>query len=101
MQITRGSMWFVFALGLLIARPAAAQAQAGAGSADQRLRELYTAEWTWRQREMGREAPGDRGVSDRFPKVDAASQQSRLAYWTKTLAAVEEIPFDQLSPEER
>lgn len=101
MQISRGSMWFVFALGLLIAGPAAAQAQTGAGSADQRLRELYTAEWTWRQREMGREAPGDRGVSDRFPKVDAASQQSRLAYWTKTLAAVEEIPFDQLSPEER
>jgi uncharacterized protein (DUF885 family) len=35
-----------------------------------------------------------------FP-VDAASQQARLAYWTKTLATLDTIPFDQLSPEEK
>jgi uncharacterized protein (DUF885 family) len=95
-------MWYVLAFALLIARPVAAQAQAGGASADERLRQLYTEEWTWRQREMGREpGPGDRGVSDRFPRVDAASQQARLEYWTKALAAVDAIPFDQLSPEER
>ncbi len=101
MQMTGGSVWCVCAFGLLLAQPAAAQAQSVGGTADERLRELYTAEWTWRQREMGREGAGDRGLSDRFPRVDAASQEARLAYWTKTLAALDGIPFDQLSPEER
>ena len=62
-------------------------------SADSRLRALYTAEWNWRQQEFGR-------GSDRFPRVDAASQQARMAYWTKALATLDTIPFDQLSAEE-
>ncbi len=69
-----------------------AQTPGGPTSADARLRALYTDEWTWRQQWQ----PGDR-----FPSVDAASQQARLAYWTKTLAALDGIAFDQLSPEER
>jgi len=66
-------------------------------SADARLRALYTEEWEWRQKELGRGGP----ASDRFPRVDAASQQARLAYWTRTLATLDTIPFDQLSPEEQ
>ena len=42
------------------------------GSADARLRALYTEEWDWRQKEFGR-------GSDSFARVDAASQQARLA----------------------
>jgi uncharacterized protein (DUF885 family) len=64
-------------------------------SADARLRALYTEEWNWRQKEFGR------GANDRFAPVDAASQQARLAYWTKTLATLDTIPFDQLSAEEK
>jgi hypothetical protein len=73
------------------AAPAWAQAQSNA-AADARLRALYTDEWNWRQKEGLRGSGGDR-----FPRVDAASQQARLAYWTKTLAALDAIPFDQLS----
>jgi uncharacterized protein (DUF885 family) len=73
--------------------PAAAQATNSA-DADRRLRELYTSEWTWRQSELVR---GD----NRFPRVDAASQQARLAYWTRALATLDSIPFDQLSPDEK
>ena len=75
--------------------------QREAASADARLRALYTEEWNWRQQELARsgDQPGDAG--DRFPRVDAASQQARLAYWTKTLSALDAIPFDQLSPEEK
>jgi uncharacterized protein (DUF885 family) len=76
--------------------PAAAQAQREAGSADARLRALYTDEWTWRQQETG---PG--GSNDSFPRVDAASQQRRLAYWTKALATLDTIPVAELSPEEK
>jgi uncharacterized protein (DUF885 family) len=82
-------------LAVLALVPAPARAQGDVSSADARLRALYTEEWNWRQRELGR------GDADRFPRVDAASQQARLAYWTKTLAALETIPFDELSPEEK
>jgi uncharacterized protein (DUF885 family) len=72
-------------------------------SADARLRALYTEEWNWRRKDMARagdrEGPDDASVS--FPKVDAASQQARLEYWTKTLATLDTIPFDQLSTEEK
>jgi uncharacterized protein (DUF885 family) len=75
--------------------PSPATAQGDAGSADARLRALYTEEWNWRQRELGR------GDADRFARVDAASQEARLAYWTKTLATLDTIPFDELSPDEK
>src|SRR5688500_7553920 len=80
-----------------------AAAQAGDTTADGRLRALYTAEWTWRQREMARrnDEPGDAGADDHFPRVNAASQQARLAYWTRTLAALDSIPAAQLSPDEQ
>ncbi|MBP6703493.1 MAG: DUF885 family protein [Vicinamibacteria bacterium] len=79
----------------LLPTSARAQAQGDTPSADARLRALYTEEWTWRQREMGR------GEGGRFARVDAASQAARLEYWTKALNALNEIPFDQLSSEEK
>ncbi|HEX6313971.1 MAG TPA: DUF885 family protein [Gemmatimonadaceae bacterium] len=87
-------------IGLL---PAIAPVEAQPGSADARLRALYTAEWTWRQREMARisDAPGDAGAADHFPRVDPASQARRYAYWMRTLATLDSIPLSQLSPEER
>lgn len=83
--------------------PPAAQTQPDASSADARLRALYTEEWTWRQQEMARSSdqPGDAGAGDHFPRIDAASQQARLAYWTRALATLDSIPFDELSPEEQ
>ena len=77
----------------ILTMPSSAQTPA-AGSADTRLRALYTEEWNWRGKEFGR-------GSDGFAKVDAATQQARLAYWTKTLAALDAIPFNELSPEEK
>ncbi len=87
----------------LVLVPASAQTQRDTGSADARLRALYTEEWNWRQQEMARSSdqPGEAGASDHFPRVDAASQQTRLAYWTRTLATLDSIPFGELSPEEK
>jgi uncharacterized protein (DUF885 family) len=81
-------------LTLIPLSPLAAQ------SADARLRQLYTAEWTWRQGELAQGVGGD-DFPDRFPRVDAASQEARLTYWTGVLAALDSIPFDELSPDER
>lgn len=81
----------------------AAQTPRDANSADIRLRALYTAEWTWRQQEMARRSdePGDASASDHFPRVDATTQQARLARWTRSLATLDSIPFAQLSPDEK
>jgi uncharacterized protein (DUF885 family) len=94
------------ALGLCAASAfwsVSAQTPSSAGSADARLRALYTEEWNWRRKELSRggEQQGGDDAGDRFPKIDAASQQARLEYWTKTLATLDGIPFDQLSPEEK
>ena len=84
--------------------PASAQTtQRGTGTADARLRALYTEEWNWRQQELPRIGDQYAGAGEdaRFPRVDAASQQARLAYWTRTLTTLDSIPFDELSPEEK
>src|SRR5688572_29067157 len=72
-------------------------------SADAKLRALYTEEWNWRRKDSGRgeRQGGGEDTSDQFPKVDAATQKVRLDYWTKTLATLDTIPFDQLSAEEK
>ncbi|NOT09905.1 MAG: DUF885 family protein [Gemmatimonadales bacterium] len=78
----------------------ASATQAQAPTPDARLAALYTEEWGWRLREMARtDQPGEGAATDHFPKVDAASQQARLAYWTRTLASLDGIPFDSLSAE--
>ncbi|SMF60853.1 DUF885 domain-containing protein [Allosphingosinicella indica] len=80
-----------------------AQAQPAPGKADTRLKAIYDAEWDWRLKEMAREEDeeGRDIASDRMPRVDAASQQRRLAYWTKALADVRAIPKSDLSAEEQ
>jgi uncharacterized protein (DUF885 family) len=85
----------LFLVATAAASAALAQPQPDA-SADTRLRALYTEEWNWRQKEFLRG-----GNADRFPRIDAASQQARLAYWQRTLKALEEIPVNQLSAEEK
>jgi uncharacterized protein (DUF885 family) len=63
---------------------------------------LYTAEWNWRLNEMARtDQPGEAGRTNRLPRVDAAAQESRLAYWTRVLARLDSIPFARLSAEEK
>lgn len=87
---------------LLAAAPASLHAQVPVESVDQQLRALYDAEWDWRGKELGRpRGDGESGPGDHFPKMDAVSQQARIAYWTKTLAALDQIPVAQLSPEEK
>tara|TARA_R110001599_G_scaffold188960_2_gene383516 strand:+ start:5984 stop:7768 length:1785 start_codon:yes stop_codon:yes gene_type:complete len=71
--------------------------------ADEQLRTLYEAEYRWRQQEFG-QVPAEQGGwrdGPALPRVDAATQRERLAYWEGSLAALERIPVDALSPEGR
>ena len=86
---------------VLVLATAAGHTQRATNPADEQLRALYTEEWNWRRKELGREAGQQGDGSGQFPKVAPASQQARLAYWTRTLAALDAIPLDQLSPDEK
>ena len=62
-------------------------------------RALYTEESNWPHGLPALPTVGGQ-FGCRFPG-HAASQQARLAYWTRTLATVDSIPFEELSPEEK
>lgn len=107
-RVSRVYLLLLATAGIVPGAYAAAQTPAPAGSADARLRALYTAEWEWRRRELARRDGPEEGAArrdgpaaDHFPRVDAAAQQARLAYWTRTLAALDSIPLGELSSEER
>lgn len=72
-------------------------------TADARLRNLYEAEWAWRQKEFARRVgePPFSVSADHLPRVDAVTQVARQAYWKKALEALDHIPVDQLSENEK
>ena len=80
----------------------AAPAVSAPSAADQRLKAIYDAEWTWRLNEFGNVMEGLRTKDgDRFAGVTPADWERRKAYWQKALTQVAAIPDADLSPEER
>jgi len=71
-------------------------------SADQRFHALYTSEWHWRQEQFaGADDEDSSGkAADHLPKVDAATQAMREAYWAKVLQTLATIPKAQLTGED-
>jgi uncharacterized protein (DUF885 family) len=65
-----------------------------------RLRKLYNDEWTWRSKEMAQGGYGQDADADHLPKVDAATQQAHLAYWTNVLDQLKSIDPTKLDAEE-
>lgn len=90
--------------GTLSSAGARAQTPPAAPAADPRLKALYDAEWTFREREFARMPGASRGEatgSDHLPSVTPTAQQRRLAYWSDMLAKVDAIPVEGLSDEDR
>jgi uncharacterized protein (DUF885 family) len=89
--------------GAAAAIMAALSSPAAVSSADTRFKTIYTKEWAWREDQFAGQDDEDtkKPISDHLPKVDAAAQQIRLDYWTKTLGEVDAIPRDELSPMEQ
>jgi uncharacterized protein (DUF885 family) len=85
------------AASLLAAAMPAAAAQA-AGNADARLKALYEAEYAWRLDQLG---PGEDRAEGRFrlPDVAPAAQAAKRRRWEETLAALDGIDRNQLSPD--
>lgn len=93
----------VLSLACLVPVPATAAQPSAAqvSQADQRLQELYEAEYSWRQQELGQVPDGQGGwrAGAYLPRVDADSQARRLARWESSLAELAAIPAEDLSPE--
>jgi len=89
---------FLWAAAMLtIATPAVATD----GSAVARFQALYTREWNWRMEQFARHPGANAPVSDHLPRVDAAAEAGRLAYWQEVMKELDAIPRDQLPANEQ
>jgi uncharacterized protein (DUF885 family) len=70
-------------------------------SADARLEAIYSAEWKWREEQFPDNEDSQKSIQDHLPKVDPQSQAARLRMWQDTLAKLDAIPRDELSPAQR
>jgi uncharacterized protein (DUF885 family) len=83
----------------MLAQPGASAA--ASPSPSQQLKAIYTTEWTWRVAETLERNEDDQGIRAALPRVDAAAQARRLAYWQGVLAKLDAIAPARLTPAER
>jgi len=83
-------MLFSAAASAAPAAPAAPATALPAGAAGQ-FQQIYSAEWQWRQ-----EQKRDAGL----PRVDAATQETRRAYWERVLAQLDALDSASLTGED-
>src|SRR5258705_1705574 len=69
-------------------------------AADARFQALYKTEWAWRENEFPGRDRADAPIADRLPRMDAADQSRRLAYWQDVRRRLDGIAERDLSPEE-
>ena len=89
-------------LAMVLLAGCALPAHAQENAAETTFKDISTTEWSWRraQSDQGDEdASGP--VQDHLPHVDAASQQTRLDYWTAVLKRLDGIDVKALSPEDQ
>ena len=72
-----------------------------ATGADALFSTIHQQEWRWRIGERLARAEGERGVSPDLPRVDAATQERRLAYWRGVLKQLDAVRVADLSPGEQ
>ena len=74
-------------------------------NADAQFKAIYEKEWAWRLAQRGEEdddaSISHRKVQAQLPKVDAATQEARLSYWTNVLRQLDGINVSALSPAEQ
>ena len=82
----------LFGACLLLGGAAAASAPVSPAAAGSRLQQIYTEEWRWRQAQK-------LDADATLPRVDAATQQARQAYWSGVLAQLDALDAASLDAE--
>ena len=88
---------------LIMMTAAPPSAVAAPANADARFKAIYSTEWAWRSAQLEGEDDEDSTgpISDHLPKVDAATQGTRLGYWRDVMGKLDAIKPSDLSPEEQ
>jgi uncharacterized protein (DUF885 family) len=72
---------------------------------DNRFKVLYSTDWKWRETQHLEEDEDQvaalKKISPQLPKVDAATQQVRLAHWQGVMKQLDTIQPNSLRPEDR
>ena len=72
---------------------------------DNRFKVLYTQEWSWREGQRLEEDEDQTAarneIRSQLARVDAATQQARLAHWSAVMKQLETIQPESLRPAER
>jgi len=93
--------WIFGCAAVIVAMASAMPAQAVENGADARLKALYTTEWAWREDQFADDEDSQKPIVDHLPRVDAASQELRLAYWNDVMRKLDGIARSELSPAEQ
>jgi uncharacterized protein (DUF885 family) len=72
-----------------------------ADGADQSFRDIYTAEWAWRQAEFPDDEDPEKPIAPYLPSASQASQDARLARWRDVQAKLAALDVSKLSAEDR
>ena len=80
--------------------------RAAGANPDTQFKSIYEKEWAWRQAQRGEEdddaaTASHRKVKAQLPKVDAATQEAKLRYWTNVLQELDGIKASSLLPPSR
>jgi uncharacterized protein (DUF885 family) len=91
----------LFTLALLAALVGGCSQQWRQQAADAQLRDIYSSEWKWRTEQQADDENGTRPVADHLPKVDPATQQTRLTHWEDVQRRLARIDRPALSAPEQ
>src|SRR3984885_16334604 len=72
---------------------------------DNHFKVLYSKDWSWREAQHLEEDEDQvaalKRISPQLPKIDAATQQARLAHWQGVMKQLDTIQLNSLPPEDR
>ncbi|MGA9795876.1 MAG: DUF885 family protein [Rhizomicrobium sp.] len=85
--------------GCILLVLAAITPAAAASDMNARFKAIYTREWNWRENQFADDEDGARGIQNRLPQVDPATQTARLVYWQSVIQQLAAIPVSALTPE--
>jgi uncharacterized protein (DUF885 family) len=85
--------------GCILLVLAAITPAAAASDMNARFKAIYTREWNWRENQFADDEDGARGIQNRLPQVDPATQTARLVYWQSVIKQLAAIPVSALTPE--
>ncbi len=92
--------WRRSVLAFLLVPPMLVCHGARAGEPDARARQIYAADWAWRQKQLIEPHEGER-IMPGLPHVSPQAQSAMLAHWEQVLRDLGGIPRGDLTPAER